>query len=152
MKLKGWYIVAIVLTIFYFVAGIYYLVRMHIGAFHVMGYLLLINGIISLSGIISFTRKNYKAARTLFIISGILGIPPGILLIIFALLIDRLPDENWFWLRSCLVFSYNSIVLCVPKPMKSSLSRTLYRQCLLKLAGSLQIKSVHKWKTRRRSS
>ena len=94
MKLKGWYIVAIVLTIFYFVAGIYYLVRMHIGAFHVMGYLLLINGIISLSGIISFTRKNYKAARTLFIISGILGIPPGILLIIYAILIDKLPDEN----------------------------------------------------------
>ena len=94
MKLKDWYIVSIVLTIIYFIAGIYYLVRMHMGAFHVMGYVLLFNGIISLAGIISFTRKNYKAARTLFIISGILGIPPGILLIIFAVLIDKLPDEN----------------------------------------------------------
>ena len=94
MKLKGWYIVSIVLTIFFFIAGIFYLVRMHIGAFHVMGYGLLLNGIISSAGIISFTRKNYKAAQTLFTISGILGIPPGILLIIFAVLINKLPDEN----------------------------------------------------------
>lgn len=94
MKLKGWYIVSIVLTIFYFVAGIFYLVKMHLGAFHVMGYVLFLDGLISLAGIISFTRKNYKAAQPLFIISGILGIPPGILLIIFAVLIDKLPDEN----------------------------------------------------------
>jgi uncharacterized membrane protein HdeD (DUF308 family) len=94
MKLKGWYIVSIALTIFYFTAGIFYLARMHIGAFNVIGYVLLLNGIISLAGIISFTMKNYKAAQTLFIISGILGIPPGILLIIFAVLIDKLPDEN----------------------------------------------------------
>lgn len=94
MKLKGWYIASIVLTIFYFIAGIYYLVRMHMGAFHVLGYVLLVTWIISAAGIISFTRKNYKAARTLFVISGILGIPTGILLIIFAVLIDKLPDEN----------------------------------------------------------
>ncbi len=94
MKLKGWYIASIVLTIFYFIAGIYYLVRMHMGAFHVLGYVLLVTGIISAAGIISFTRKNYKAAQTLFVISGILGIPTGILLIIFAVLIDKLPDEN----------------------------------------------------------
>ena len=56
-------------TIFFFIAGIFYLVRMHIGAFHVMGYGLLLNGIISSAGIISFTRKNYKAAQTLFTIS-----------------------------------------------------------------------------------
>jgi uncharacterized membrane protein HdeD (DUF308 family) len=86
--------VSIVVTILYFLSGIFTLVRMHIGAFHVMGYVLLINGIISLAGIISFTMKNYKAAQTLFIISGILGIPTGILLIIFAILIDKLPDEN----------------------------------------------------------
>lgn len=94
MKLKGWYILAIVVTIFYFIAGIFYLVKMHIGAFHVMGYVLFLDGLISLAGIISFTGKNYKASQTLFIISGILGIPAGILLIIFAILIDKLPDEN----------------------------------------------------------
>ena len=94
MKLKGWYIVSIVLTILYFTAGIYYLVKMPAGAFRVVCYALLLNGIISLAGIISFTRQNYKAARTLFIISGILGIPTGILLIIFAVLIDKLPDED----------------------------------------------------------
>jgi hypothetical protein len=38
--------------------------------------------------------KNYKAARTLFIISGILGLPIGVLLIVFGVLIDKLPDEN----------------------------------------------------------
>jgi uncharacterized membrane protein HdeD (DUF308 family) len=94
MKLNGWYIVSIVLTILYFIAGIFYLVKIPVGALHVMGYVLLLNGIISSAGIISFTRKNYKAAQTLFTISGILGIPPGILLIIFAVLIDKLPDEN----------------------------------------------------------
>jgi hypothetical protein len=67
---------------------------MHVKAFGVIGYVMLFDGIISLAGIISFTMKNYKAAQTLFIISGILGIPPGILLIIFGLLIDKLPDEN----------------------------------------------------------
>jgi uncharacterized membrane protein HdeD (DUF308 family) len=82
------------LTIFYFIAGIFYLARMPAGAFHVIGCVSLLNGIISSAGIFSFSRKNYKAAQTLFIISGILGIPPGILLIIFAVLIDKLPYEN----------------------------------------------------------
>lgn len=85
---------AIAVTIFFFIAGISTLIRMHTGALHTMGYVQLINGVIALAGIFSFTMKNYKAARTLFIISGILGIPAGILLIVFAVLIDKLPDEN----------------------------------------------------------
>lgn len=67
---------------------------MPLKAFNVIGFVMLFNGIISLAGTVSFVMKNYKAAQTLFIISGLLGFPIGILLIIFGVLIDKLPNEN----------------------------------------------------------
>jgi hypothetical protein len=91
MKLKIWYILSIALTITYFILGISYLV---LPRSHVLAYLALIIATIASAGIISFTMKNYKAAKTLFIISGILGLPIGVLLIVFAVLIDKLPDED----------------------------------------------------------
>ena len=91
MKLKIWYILSIAVTITYFILGINFFV---FPKSHFVGYGILINATIALAGIISFTMKNYKAAKTLFIISGILGFPTGVLLIVFGVLIDKLPDEN----------------------------------------------------------
>lgn len=82
--MKGWYITSIVVTIFYFLWGIIYLNRIPIVAI-----LWFITGTISLVGIILYTKKDYNLAKTCFIISGILGFPVGILLIIFGYMIDN---------------------------------------------------------------
>jgi len=98
MKLKIWYILSIALTITYFIFDIKFLVFIqshHMPTWaHFIAYGSLIIPTIASAGIISFTMKNYKAAKTLFIISGILGFPTGVLLIVFAGLIDKLPDED----------------------------------------------------------
>ena len=84
MRMKRWYIASIVLTILFFGLGITYPGE----SSKIISIWLVLIGTISLAGIILFTLKYYKAAKTLFITSGIMGFPIGILLIIFGYMID----------------------------------------------------------------
>jgi len=83
--MKGWYIASIVVTILSFGAGIVNLVENH----KFIGTWMILIGTLSLVGIIHFLKENYTLAKTLFIISGLMGFPIGIVLIIFGYKIDN---------------------------------------------------------------
>jgi len=87
--MKGWFITGVVVTIFYFVFGI-----AQLGAGRPLFVWSLLVAIIALIGIIQYTRCCYRATKTLWVISGIMGIPLGILLIVAGVKIGKLVGQG----------------------------------------------------------
>lgn len=87
--MKGWFISSVILTIVYYVFGIF-----QVGAESPLCIWTFLISIVSLIGIIYYKRGNYKATKMFFIISGIMGIPFGILLIIAGIKINKLAKER----------------------------------------------------------
>ena len=82
--MKGWFITGIVVTAFYFFMGIMLSSETPLYVW------ILAEAIIALIGIILYTRRRYKVTKILWIISGIMSLPFGILLIIAGIQIGKL--------------------------------------------------------------
>lgn len=87
--MKGWFITGVVLTILYFVFGL-----AQLGAGRPLFIWSLLIAIISLIGIIQYTGHRYRATKILWITSGIMGIPLGILFIIAGVKIGKLVKQG----------------------------------------------------------